>query len=171
MASKRARDKLLRNKPHIRQIEEADLKWLYAAYVRSGGVRKRELFMDLFTSSAEAFDEIYVIEDENPEFTEGRGVIAMLKCRFDGWKFEPFIEFMPWATSRNKLRAGVQSLLFMKYHKGIGVSVMLVHNTRYMDKISEYVKTYRAGQIPGGTPFGTGTVYYIRGKSTHGSVR
>lgn len=167
--NKKARDRLLQNKPHVRPVTEDDLKWIYTGAVLKGAPRDRDVFNAMFYEVTAKYDDMYVIEDENKQFQSGRDVVALMSSKYDGWIHEPKFTFMPWATPRNKMRCVISGVLFCKYSKDFGVSLFHVEpdDVKFAERMLDYVKFYKLGEVPGGLPEGTDTIYYIRGKKSN----
>ncbi len=162
------RERLFKNsKPFVRLIEEKDFRWLWASYKENGGEATQDEFLEIATNYLSYFDEAFVIEDDNKAFKDGRGVVCVVLCFFkDGWRLEPHIEWFSWATKKNRLRGVVSFLMFTRYSKNIGIT--LVHCEEklksFFKKIRKYVPIYGGYRIPGGRPDGEDNIFYVRGR-------
>ena len=178
MTPKERRDRLFKSgRPHIRPLEvydgdkyHQDLALLWVAYQKNPfqwldkGLNQNQF--------AKAVEEIYrsedlmVSEDNNRQFKDKKGVVALFSIRTDGWKYEPHVQFMPWATKKNILKATVAFLQYVRYSKKVGCIVVysLENSLPLFDKCCEYGVLHRVGPIPNGDPRGDEWVFTIRGK-------
>lgn len=175
---KEKRDRLFkRGRPNVRPlvIEEngkphKDVGLLWVAYKNGNfkllprGMKEPEFFRAVLESSSD--NDMYLIEDLNKEFST-TGPTAFISATTDGWKLFPHIEFFPWTTKRNMLKAVVSYLQMVRYKK-IGCCVVTVTSETkpLLDKAQEYGVLNYVGKIPNGDSFGRGDefIYYIRGK-------
>lgn len=111
--------------------------------------------------------ELVVAEDRNKSFKEGVGIVALIIVRTDDqWKFEPHAQFMPWSTTKNKLRTCISFFQYVRYNKKIGVCVVesLDNSIPLFDKCCEYGVLHKVGKIINGDPRGDETIYSVKGK-------
>lgn len=109
-----------------------------------------------------AFNLLWVIEDDNRSFKAGRGLVALIGIRSDGWLFQPTTFFFQWATPLNRLRSFVGFLQMVRHSKEIGAcKIETPHN---LDRLKKYGVLYLRGRIPFGHPAGDLRVYSIGGK-------
>lgn len=158
--------------PIVRKIQLNDLRWLYGAHKLSGGELTQEEFSEFFARESSCYEEIFVIDDFNAKYKNKWGAIGIMPCKYDGWRLEPVADWFPWATPKNILRSSVAFLLYCRYSKDIGVT--LIHspdnNKEFFKKIKQYVSLYPLKPIPGGMPEGNDNMFYIRGKKKHGTI-
>jgi hypothetical protein len=166
-----ARKTLFRHsRPNIRAMELADVGWLWAAHKLQGKPdMSREEFMTSVSSSLESFPRIYIAEDANAQFSGGVGPIGIFVANYDGWNLEPHVEFFPWATSRNRVKAVVSFLIFQRFQKEVGC--IQIHASvkfrEFFKRLKKYVPIRVGGKIEGGRPDGADYIFYIRGKREH----
>lgn len=171
------RERLFKNgRPFIRQIEyfdgdqySKDIKILWVAhqkkpwYSMPKDVTQEEFIErigDLSTRAA-----IFVAEDNNSSYKEGKGPVGVFWLFDHGWKVEPHAEVFPWATPRNVLRSYVSFFHMIKYKKiGVCVAYAMKSTVPLHDKCTEYGVLFRSGMIAGGDPRGDEYIYSIRGK-------
>lgn len=164
------------SRPIIRKIEyfegdqySKDIKILWVAhqkkpwYIMPEDVTQ-EAFIERIADLSESAS-IFVVDDYNASYKEGKGPICVFWLFDDGWKIEPHTELFTWATPRNILRAYVSFLHMMKYKK-IGVCVLraMKDTVPLLEKCTQYGVLFRSGMIAGGDPRGDEYIYSIRGK-------
>jgi hypothetical protein len=178
MTPKDKRDRLFKSgRPVIRpfQVYEgenygSELGVLWVAYQKKPFEwLKKGLAQDLFAKSIEEIsnkENLLVWEDDNKRFKSGRGMVAVCSLIDDGWKYEPHVQFMPWATKRNVLRTTVAFLQYIRYSKKVGVCVVhsLENSTNLFDKCCEYGVLHKVGKVVNGDPRGDEYLYSVSGK-------
>lgn len=112
-------------------------------------------------------NEFLIAEDDNGALSK-RGPVAVVGISSDGWKLEPHVEFMAWATPKNKLRCTV-AFFQMMVHRNIGVCFVksLVSSKNLFDACMKYFSQYSfnyIGKIPAGDERGDEYLYSARGK-------
>lgn len=177
MTPKERRDFLFRkSRPLIRSVKfiegddySSDIKTLWVSHVQEPwpimpeGVTQEEFVNRIieFTDGK----NLYVADDDNKAYANGRGPIAICQVTDHGWKIEPHVDFFPWASPRNILRATVSFLHMMKYQKiGVCVVYSLKNSLPLFNKCCEYGVLHKSGMIRGGDPRGDQYIYSIRGK-------
>lgn len=107
-----------------------------------------------------------IAEDDNTRYSSGRGPIAFIGIRSDGWRHEPHVDYFRWATRRNILRTTVGFLRFMRYHKQVGVCIVrcLDPHVALFRRANEYTLLNYLGRIVNGTPRGDEHVFTVAGK-------
>jgi len=134
---------------------------------------KPEMGQDEFyahiSSELEKFAKIYIAEDTNAQFKDGVGPVGIFVANFDGWNLEPHVEFFPWATNRNKVKAVVGFLVFQRFQKDIGC--IRIHASEkfrsFFSRMKKYIPIRVGGKIAGGRPEGADYIFYVRGKRQH----
>lgn len=112
-----------------------------------------------------SFNLLWMIEDENKGFKAGRGVVAIVGIRSDGWRYCPTVNFFQWATPKNKLRCYVGFLQMIRYQKDVGVCVVESMDPSF-HRLKKYGVLYPRGRIPSGSPNGDVFLYSITGKKS-----
>jgi hypothetical protein len=109
--------------------------------------------------------EVAIIEDENPQYSKS-GPIGILRIRDNGWKYEPHVEFFPWATKRNMLRSVVGGLQWARHSRKIGcVEVICGEKQKNLfDHACEYGVLHYVGKMVNGSPDGDDYIYSVKGK-------
>jgi hypothetical protein len=122
-------------------------------------------FLQAMSEKYGKFDLLWVIEDACAEFRAGRGQIALVGIKTDGWQYEPNVVFFPWASKRNILRANVAFFHMVTHSKAIGLCVVKCGNAHQnlFNHAKQYVGMFY-NKIPHGYPNGPQHVYTIRGK-------
>ena len=176
--SKEKRDRLFKKgRPFVRELQlfdgekfHNDLAILWVAHTKApftwlpDGLAQADF--------AAAIQEIYqgedllIAEDDNRQFKNKKGAVALFSLKTNGWKYEPHVQFMPWATKKNILKATVAFLQYVRYSKKVGCIVVysLENSLPLFDKCCEYGVLHRVGPIPNGDPRGDEWLYTIRGK-------
>ncbi len=178
MTPKEKRDKLFRkSRPKIRPLQifdgneyHRDMKILYIAYqkepfyAQGPGLDQIEFAKKIEQLSQER--EILIMEDESSAYPSGFGPIAFWTYKEDGWKYEPHAQYFHWATPRNKLRATVAAVQWLRYSRKVGVCVLyaLKDSKSLMDHVAKYGVLQYVGMIIGGDKRGNEYLYSIRGK-------
>ena len=111
-------------------------------------------------------NDAVIVEDDNRRYESGRGPVAFVGIRSDGWRHEPHVDYFAWATPRNIVRASVGFLQFMRYHKQVGVCIVrcLKPHVSLFRHVSRYVLLNYLGRIVNGTPRGDEYVFTVAGK-------
>ena len=93
------------SKPNIRTFEGLDdLLWLWTSYKLENPETEHteQSFIQEFGNVFLSYDFVYVIEDGNKKLPENHGIIAFVYgvVDDDGWKYEPHVHYMMWATKK-----------------------------------------------------------------------
>src|SRR3990167_4406600 len=99
---------LLKRKPRVRQTLDSDMRWLWAAYqlgmwrelMDSGLTQPAFTDRALEVIAAASYDWMLEAKGE-----EGVRPVALILANKVGRGLEPYVEWFPWATARNKLEA------------------------------------------------------------------
>ena len=175
MTPKERRDRLLKVRPFIRELKliegdrySEDLGILWVGYKKkSYEWLPPELTQDDFAKEIERIsktEELLVVEDKTRKFKSGQGIIALVSLVGNDWKFEPHVQFMPWATSRNILRSTVAFFQYIRYSKRVGVCVVYTLESKLFDKVCLYGVLHKVGKIVNGDPRGDEILYTVSGK-------
>lgn len=181
MTPKDKRDRLFKSgRPLIRpfQIFEGnkyghELGILWVAYQKNPFYwLEKNLSQTDFAKSIEEIssrEDLLIWEDSNKNFKSGKGMVGVCSLSTNGWKYEPHVQFMPWATKRNKLRTTVAFLQYIRYSKKVGACVVysLEDSIPLFDKCCEYGVLHRVGKIVNGDPRGDEYMYSVSGKRKH----
>ena len=165
-----------KSKPFIRPLDlEKDAWVLWAAYDLDSfpslpkGMKKTEFFdcVKAFVSTKLASGaSANLIEDDHSRFREKRGPVALVWVDNYGWRVEPQIEFLFWASKRNRLRAAASFLHMTRNSRQVGVCVVRVSekDVSFCEHLRGYDLLYPCGKIPGGVPDGDESLFYVKGK-------
>jgi hypothetical protein len=158
-AQKKRRARLFKkSRPHIRPLESKDMGWLWAAYKVGSFKFPEDLSQEEFTTHiSQAMNGVsqFLIEDENKQFSTGRGPVGLIGVASDGTRIEPGVAVFKWATPKNILRGFVA---FFQYVKSSPVSECVVRapaKDKLMKRMVDYGVIY---------PRSMETVYGVRGK-------
>lgn len=162
--------RLTKKKPVFRPMTEDDLPVIAVAYERGAfpfdlNLSPPELREKLDQYPQRGY-ELHVVEDANPHFRAGRGIVALVMVKYDGWSIEPELLKFPWATRFNVVRGLVAFLLEMKRSREIGVCVIRVRDSskKILDRITELKLLFRCGYIPNGYHDGAMWLFNVAGK-------
>lgn len=113
-----------------------------------------------------AFSLLWIIEDANSNFKSGRGQVAIVGVRTDGWAYEPKAWFFKWATARNRVKSAVGFLQMMRHQKEVGVCrvEVLDSEAKKLRKLEKYGVLYPRGRVPFGNSEGDSYLFSIQGK-------
>lgn len=164
-------ERLTKRKPVFRLIGEDDWPVIAVAYERGaalpfepglGPVEMRARFDDL----ARQGYRLSAVEDENPNFRAGRGLVALVMAKYDNWTLSPELIKFPWATKFNVVRGLAAFLLEMKRSHVVGVTVLSCkdNSKKLLDRLSELKLIYRCGYIPNGYEDGPQWIWNLSGK-------
>ena len=171
------RERLFKNgRPLMRQVQfidgedyARDIKILWVAHTRKKwnflpeDITQEEFLARIVGLSEQA--SLFITDDTNSSYREGKGPVAFFWAFDDGWKVEPHVEIFPWATKRNIIRSVVSFLHMMKYQKiGVCVALALKSSLALCEKCVEYGVLFRSGMVANGDPHGDVYIYSIRGK-------
>ena len=181
MTPKERRDILFKkSRPFLRPLEilngegySQDLKTLYVAHKHKPflglpeGIEPTDFMAALEQWSSQV--PFLVSEDMSPAFEQG-GIVAIGTMAFDGWKLEPHVEFMPWASARNKLTTAVAFFQKLRYDSDVGICIIHARGQTLFDHAARYFPPgfiRKVGKIPHGFPDEDDYLYSVRGKK-HG---
>ncbi len=163
-------DRITKHPPLFRLIGEDDWPIIAVAYERGAfpfppGMNAQSLRSQIEDYARRGYD-LSVVEDENSNFRAGRGLVAMIVTKFDGWRIEPELFKFPWATKFNVVRGLVAFLLEMKRSRFIGVCRVECKESskQFMERLTELKLLFRCGYIPNGYPDSALWSYNIAGK-------
>ncbi len=114
-ASTRDSTKLTKRKPRVRQIQESDTRFLWAAYQMGGWSDlfaqnlSKEAFAEKMVEILGAVDLDWIIEIEGENGLRPIGIVLGV-FRAAGRAVEPHVDWFPWATPRNKMEGAAQFL-------------------------------------------------------------
>ena len=149
-----------------------DMGVLWAAY-RAGSFPLIDQNLDmaafakLMIATAATLHEMAIVEDDCKTYPSGRGPVAVIGIRSDGWKHEPHIDYFKWATPRIILRVSVQFFQMARHSREVGVCVVrsLKATSNLFLRISkDYGVLNFVGRIPHGTPRGDEWVFSTMGR-------
>ncbi len=179
MNPKVLREQLIKKRPNVRPLEilndggySKDIKILWVGHRHSPflglptDIPQDQFVMEVLKSANQA--EFYVVDDDNNEY-DGRGIIALIAVKNDGWKVEPHVEFFPWATNRNVLRTCVAFFQMIRNSRKVGVCVIksLRGSVNLFNHCIKYFPPgvlWKVGKIPNGDQRGDEYLYSIKGR-------
>ena len=166
-STKSWRDRIFKkSRPLVRKHEPEDNRFLWAAYKNKSFDLPEDLdqaqFLVAISEKFGDFNLLWMIEDDSKSFKAGRGLVAIIGIKTDGWQFMPSVHFFKWATPKNVLRSYVGFLQMVRYSKDIGVC--RIESKDSLDRLKKYGVLYFRGRIPNGTPSGDLMIYSIAGK-------
>lgn len=158
-------------KPQIDEALPEDLwKWVRLSQLQEGKEYTDEEFMDWLEEQFATSHHVFMLSDRNSKFASGFGPIGVVAVTEEGTHvLLPHVEWFPWATTRNRLRASVQ--FFMKFRRK-GQGIMRVHvsndSEKFFKNLKKYVPLWPVGKIASGDRLGRGDdfIFSIKG---HGS--
>lgn len=164
---KAQREKLFRKgNPEIRNSVYDDIRWLWVSAKIQGYDGSPEDYTDHMEDVLSRFHLIHVLIDDNADFASGRGPVGMVACFADDWSLTPHVNWMAWATPRNKLRCTVAYLMAKNYVKGLGSIKIFVseHDKDYFAKLKKYLPISEVGVFVGGRSDGDEYIFHVRGR-------
>lgn len=153
----------------MRPFEPKDRGFLWAAHL-SGVFGLPEMTQEEFLAEMAkmfgVYQFIWIVEDDSKKFRAGRGPVAIIGIRTDGWTFEPSPMWFPWATKKNVLRVCVAALQMIRYQRDVGVCLVRAaeKQTSVLNHMKKYGVLYPRGRIPNGSAVGDVFVYSISGR-------
>ena len=143
----------------MRPAKPDDMKWLKLATNLNGGEVTAD-FESLMEKRFAPFQEVLVLEDANAKFGQKFGPVGIVGALTNGYLYQPHVEWFPWATAKNKLRASV--MFFQKFrYRDLGL--IRVHTIepylRFFKNMKKYVPLFYVAKIPGGDELGRGDDY------------
>lgn len=166
--------RIVKRKPVFRKIEDADWPIIAVAYERGAFPFRPGLSVMDLRQTFEGYENqgylLSVIDDENRNFRAGRGLVGLIKTRFDGWSVEPELFKFPWATKFNVARGVTTFLLEMKRSKEIGVCRVAcgASSVKFLERMNELKLVFRCGFVPNGYPDGAMWLFNVAGKKQKG---
>ena len=175
MTPRDKRERLFRqSRPNFRPFEfydgenyHNDIKILWVAHKKSPFPGLEEGLNE--SAFAEAIlkenSDIFVIEDENEQYTE-TGPVGVILATGDGWKVEPHALWFPWATKKNILRGAVAFFQWARNTRKIGcvLTSVLPEGKNLYDRVCEYGVLHYVGKVINGDPRGDEYMYSVKGK-------
>lgn len=159
--------RIVKRPPVFRPLLEDDWPVLAVAFERGAFPELEGLPVEQLREHLERQGkELTAVEDVNPQFRAGRGIVALILVRFDGWTLEPELALFPWATRFNLLRGVVAFLRQMKRSSVVGVCVVRTKQSshKFMERVAELKLLFRCGYIPQGYPDSPMWLFNISGK-------
>lgn len=158
-----------KSRPLIRAFDPKDNGILWAAHKHNAFGLSQDLgqpeFIAALAKSYAHYPLVWIVEDDCRQFKSGRGPIALVGVKTDGWAYEPFPVFFPWARKRNVLRAAVNFFHMMWSKKEVGVCIVkTTDQERFLSHMKKYGVLYQRGRVPNGTPNGDLWIFSISGK-------
>ena len=163
-----------KSRPLVRPFEDRDSGILWAAY-KNGCFSLPELEQDKFLLEIarryQAYQFVWIVEDECRHFKKGRGPVAIVGVKTDGWVYEPNPVFFPWARKRTILRVAVNFFHMMWSKKEVGVCLVKSgkEHSQFLGHMKKFGVLYQRGRIPFGSPKGDVWVFSINGKKANGA--
>lgn len=171
IAARERRKRLFKkSRPQVRPFEDKDSGILWAAYKNGCFALPRDLEQERFiieiAKRFQGYQFVWVIEDDCRHFKRGRGPVAVVGIKSDGWIYEPFPIFFPWADKGTALRVAVNFFHMMWSKKEVGVCIVKCgkEHADFLAHMKKYGVLYQRGRIPFGSPKGDIWVYSINGK-------
>jgi hypothetical protein len=176
MKPKERRDRLFReSRPTVREFQlydgdeyHKDVKLLWVAHQLNPIYKIPEnVSQQEFAKMLEETSHIdrFIIEDENKQY-KGVGPVGMGYVINDGWRYEPHVNFFPWATKRNILRGIVGALQWGRYKRTVGSILInsLIESKNLFDHVCKYGVLHYVGKMENGDERGDVYLYSVRGK-------
>lgn len=129
-------------------------------------------FGQFIVDTCAGLSDAVMIEDACTQYASGRGPIAFVGIRNDGWRHEPHVDYFAWASPRVILRGAVAFIQFMRYHKGVGVCVIrcLPPSVNLFKRVARYAVLNYVGKIFRGTARGDEHLFSVAGKKRTGET-
>jgi hypothetical protein len=103
-----------------------DMGILWAAH-KAGtfglGEVAQEDFADVMLEVLSKYDSAWMVEDRNDVFPSGRGPVATILVKSDGFVIKPDVDYFKWASHRNVLRTTVAFFNWVRYSKDVSLCV------------------------------------------------
>ena len=103
-----------------------DMAILWAAH-KAGtfglGEIEQDKFADVMIEIISQYDSAWVVDDRNDVYPSGRGPVAVILVKSDGFIIRPIVDYFKWATRRNMLRATVAFFNWVRYSKDVSLCV------------------------------------------------
>lgn len=154
----------------MRPATPDDVKW-FKVTAKVLGEEITEDFDEKIQAAFSPCAEVLMLEDSNAKFGQKFGPIGIVGAISNGYLYQPHVEWFPWATHRNKLRASV--MFFQKFrYRDLGV--IRVHTIEpyvsFFKKLKKYVPLFYVARIPGGDELGRGDdfIFYMKCRGAHG---
>jgi hypothetical protein len=164
-----------KSRPLVRPYEQKDNGFLWAAYQRGAfdiprGLDQNEFLISVGKQFGQ-FPLIWIVEDDSTQFKSGRGQVALVAIKSDGWVFEPTPLFFPWARHRNVLRACVAFFQMMRYQKDVGCCLVRSgkEHSQFLIHMQKFGVLFPRARIPFGSSNGDVWIFSINGKKTNGN--
>ena len=143
------------HRPVFRPLVAADWPVICVAYDRGAFDLPADLLPEVVKEAVHSWERTHrllIAEDKNTNFRSGRGPVALVKIRFDGWKSEPELIKFPWATKTNVVRGMVTFLLDMKRSKDMGVCLIACQESsaKFLLRMADLKLLFRCGYVPNG---------------------
>lgn len=123
-------------------------------------------FAEFIVGVARGLSSALMVEDDCSRYASGRGPVAFIGIRSDGWRVEPHVDYFKWAAPRTMLRTTVAFFQMARYSKDVGTCVVnsLKNTENLFNHVIGYGVLYAVGKIPKGSPRGDVYLYSIAGK-------
>ena len=103
-----------------------DMAILWAAH-KAGtfglGEIEQDKFADVMIEIISQYDSAWVVDDRNDVYPAGRGPVAVILVKSDGFIIRPDVDYFKWSTARNILRTTVAFFNWVRYSKDVSLCV------------------------------------------------
>ena len=153
-----------RNKITFRPILLSDLDVLYEAYLADSFELEYGLSKEIFKST---IIDILGTSQETLIVEDGNRPIAFVSAYFNGWIYEPHVEFFSWASKRSILKSSVEFFTELGKLKSIGcITVRCLESSKNLfDHVCRYGCLKYIGMIEKGDYRGNEYIYSRTGNA------
>lgn len=152
MTPKERKERLFKkSRPNVRRLEildgeqySNDFRILWAAYKAGSFNMPEEMsqtdFVKVMESDLGRFEKVWVVDDANKSFRDGKGPVALICTNSLGLVIEPSSVFFKWATKRNILRCSVAFINMLRYSTKTGIC--MVRCPKSLRKLPDHLRGY-----------------------------
>lgn len=103
-----------------------DMAILWAAHKAGSfglGEVEQSQFAQALIDAIVQYDSAWIVDDRNDSYPSGRGPVAVILVKSDGFVIRPDVDYFKWATPRNALRTTVAFFNWVRFSKDVGLCV------------------------------------------------
>lgn len=144
--------------------QELHFEIIYKAYLDGSFRFKSEIdrngLLTFIKNIQHKYNEFFICEYDGMQ-------ICFICAKFDGWKYEPHVEFFTWATKKHILHSTIEFLIRLKRLDSIGVVVIkaMKQSVNLFDHVCKHNVLQFIGMIPKGDYRGDEYIYTTSGNA------
>lgn len=83
----------------------------------------QEDFAQAILDTLVQYESAWIVEDDNSKYSSGRGPVAIILVKTDGFVIRPDVDYFKWASKRNVVRTTVAFFNWVRFSKDVSLCV------------------------------------------------